>query len=132
MIKRVRVEPISTYLEGYRKGRKFSPVSIANGFIYVSGLPPFEPKTGEIATGPFERQCELILEQLKTCLEAAGTSLKNVVKCNVYCIPGETHFAAFNAIYDRYFSDDQPARIFMYIHSWPGPFAIEMDAVAML
>jgi 2-iminobutanoate/2-iminopropanoate deaminase len=71
------------------------------------------------------------MEQLKTCLEAAGSSLANAVKCNVYCVPGEAHFATFNAIYDRYFPDAQPARIFMYIHSWPGPFDIEIDCVAV-
>ena len=40
MIKRMRVEPISTYLERYRKGGVAHPVTIANGFVYLSGLPP--------------------------------------------------------------------------------------------
>lgn len=66
MVERIRVEPISDYLERYRKGRKTNPVSVANGFAFVSGLPPFDPKTGDIVPQPFERQCELIMEQLKT------------------------------------------------------------------
>ena len=40
MIKRLRIEPYSDYLERYRKGKSF-PVSVANGFVFVSGLPPF-------------------------------------------------------------------------------------------
>ncbi len=48
MIKRMRVEPISTYLERYRKGGVAHPVTIANGFVYLSGLPPFDPESGEI------------------------------------------------------------------------------------
>ena len=92
MIKRMRVEPISTYLERYRKGGVAHPVTIANGFVYLSGLPPFDPESGDIKPQPFERQCELVLEQLKHCLEAAGSSLPQVVKCNVYCVPRLARF----------------------------------------
>lgn len=130
MIKRMRVEPISTYLERYRKNQAVYPVTIANGFVYLSGMPPFDPATGEIKPVAFERQCELVMEQLKTCLEAAGTALSNVIKCNVYCVPGDNRFAIFNAVYDRYFPSDAPSRIFMFIHSWPGAFDVEIDCVA--
>lgn len=132
MIKRLRVEPISTYLEHYKKGGVSYPVTIAGGLVFLSGLPPFDPETGEIKPVPFERQCELVLAQLKHCLETAGSSLGKVIKCNVYCVPGETRFAAFNAVYDRYFPKDAPSRIFMFIHSWPGPFDLEIDCVAAL
>ncbi|HEX5212793.1 MAG TPA: RidA family protein [Pseudolabrys sp.] len=131
MIKRMRVEPYSTYLERYRKGGVAHPVTIADGLVFMSGLPPFD-SNGEITPAPFEQQCERVLAQLKTCLEAAGTSLANVIKCNVYCVPGAERFATFNAAYDRYFPKDAPSRIFMFIDSWPGPFDIEMDCVAAL
>ncbi len=130
MIQRLRVEPISTYLERYRKSSTVYPVTIANGLVFLSGLPPFEPETGEIKPAPFEQQCERVMAQLKTCLEAAGSSLTQVLKCNVYCTPGPANFATFNAVYDRYFPSDAPSRSFMYIHSWPGPCALESDCVA--
>lgn len=130
MIKRMRVEPFSSYLERYRKG-VVNPVTIANGFVYLSGMPPFDPDTGEIKQVPFEQQCERVMAQLKACLEAAGSSLSLVIKCNVYCVPGPTNFATFNAVYDSYFPKDAPSRIFMFIHSWPGPFDVEIDCVAV-
>lgn len=127
MIQRLRIEPYSDYLERYRKAKSF-PVSIANGFVFVSGLPPFDPVTGELAQVPFEQQAERVMAQLKHCLEAAGSSMRHVLKCNVYCTPESAHFAAFNAVYDRYFAGGNPARIFVQVPSWPGPFDVEMIA----
>ena len=104
--------------------------SIANGLVFLSGLPPFDPQTGEILPGPIERQTELVLEQMKRCLEAAGASLDNVMKCNIYCTSAR-HFAAVNSVYRRYFPVDPPARIFVCVPEWTGPFDIEIDCVAM-
>ena len=121
MIERLRIEPISDYLERYRKAKSF-PVSIANGFVFVSGLPPFDPNTGEIKPVAFELQAERVLAQLKRCPEAAGSSLGHVLKCNVYCTPEPSHFAKFNAVYDCYFAEQNPARIFLHAPLWPRPF----------
>ena len=89
----IRVEPFSTYLERRRKGPIF-PVVIAGETVYVSGLPPFDPETGEIKRLPFKQQADIVLAQMKRCLEAAGSSLERVVKCNVYCTPEEFSFWA--------------------------------------
>ena len=124
----IRVEPLSSYLEKWKAPT--STVTRHGDTIYVSGFPPFDPASGEILKVSIERQTEIVLEQMKLCLETAGSSLQGVLKCNVYCTSVE-HFAAVNAVYARYFPKDPPARIFISVPAWPGPFDIEIDCIAV-
>jgi 2-iminobutanoate/2-iminopropanoate deaminase len=123
----IRVEPLSSWTERWKAPT--SAVTRHGDTIYVSGFPPFDPETGEIVDAPIERQTELVLEQLKLCVETAGSSLENVLKCNVYCTSVEK-FASVNAIYARYFPKNPPARIFINVPAWPGHFDIEIDCIA--
>ena len=125
----IRVEPLSTYLERWKAPT--SAVTRHGDTIYVSGFPPFDPNTGEVMDGPIEQQTERVLEQLKLCVETAGSSLEQVLKCNVYCTSVE-HFPIVNEIYARYFPTNPPARIFVNVVAWPGRFDIEIDCVAAL
>jgi 2-iminobutanoate/2-iminopropanoate deaminase len=127
----VRIEPFSTFLERRRKGPIY-PVTLADQTVYVSGLPPFDPESGELKPAPFDWQAERVLQQMKLCLEAVGSSMERVVKCNIYCVPGDGRFETFNDIYVRYFPVNEPARIFLHVPSWPGPFDIEVDCVAVI
>jgi 2-iminobutanoate/2-iminopropanoate deaminase len=97
--------------------------------IYVSGSPPFDPKTGEIFKGAIERQTEIVFDQLKLCVETAGSSLENILKLNVY-VTSVDMFPAVNAVYRRYFPENPPARIFINVPAWNGGFDIEVDCTA--
>ena len=125
----IRVEPLSTFLE-----RRKAPASVVmrhGDTIHVSGLPPFDLETGEIVDAPLERQTEIVLEQLKRCVESAGSSLEKVVKCTVYCTSADA-FARVNAIYARYFPKDPPARTFVNVPAWPFRFDIEIECIAAI
>ena len=123
----IRVEPLSTYLERWKAPT--SGVVRHGDTIYVSGFPPFDPETGEVVDAPIERQTDLVLAQLKLCVETAGSSLENVLKCNVYCTSVDM-FSAVNEVYKRYFPTNPPARVFVAVPAWPGHFDIEIDCIA--
>ncbi|MEZ2352906.1 RidA family protein [Caballeronia sp. RCC_10] len=123
----IRVEPLSTWLERWK-----APTSVATRHgdtLYVSGLPPFDPQTGEVLDAPIEQQTRRVLEQLKLCVETGGSSLDQVLKCNVYCTSVEM-FPVVNEIYARFFGPQPPARIFVNVPAWPGRFDIEIDCIA--
>jgi len=123
----IRVEPLATYLEKYKAPT--STVTKYNGVLYVTGAPPFDPDTGEIFKGTIERQAEIVLEQMKLCVEKGGSSLDNVLKVNVY-VTSVDMFPAVNEVYRRFFPKDPPARIFINVPAWNGGFDIEVDCIA--
>jgi 2-iminobutanoate/2-iminopropanoate deaminase len=106
------IETLSTYLEKWKAPT--SSVTRLGDAIFVSGFLPFDPDTGMNVEAPIERQTELVLEQLKLFLKVAGSSMEDVLKCNVCCTSVEK-FAAVNEIYARYFPNDPPARVFVCV-----------------
>src|ERR1700759_5226486 len=102
----IRVEPLSSYLERWKAAT--AAITRHGDTLYVSGFPPFDPATSEVASASIERQTELVLEQLKLCVETAGSSLEQVLKCTVYCTAVDL-FPTVNAVYARYFPKDPPA-----------------------
>jgi 2-iminobutanoate/2-iminopropanoate deaminase len=107
-----------------------SPVVRAGDWVYVSGLPPVNPETGGYDILPIDAQARRVLDNLKSCLEAAGSGLDRVVKSNVYC-SNPAYFATVNEVYAEYFGDHRPARVFVCTAGWFGPFDIEIDCVAL-
>ena len=117
--------------EGIRKaGVPLSPVIRANGFVFVSGLPPMDLKTGAFVKGDIATQTEQSLKAVKHALESAGSSLDKVCKVTVYA-SNAAHFRTINEVYARYFREAPPARTFVAVGSWPLDFDIEIECIAL-
>ena len=124
----IKVGPIDDMLAKAKV--PLSPAVKANGFVFVSGLPPLDRKTGELVKGDISAQTELSLENVKATLEAAGSSLEKVVKVTIY-IANSAYFPTVNVIYARYFPKNPPARTFVAVGSWPLEFDIEIECIAL-
>jgi len=124
----INVEPLTSLLAKYKAPT--STVVRHGNTLYLTGAPPFD-KNGEIIKGPgtIKAQTEAVLEQIKLMLETAGSSLENVLKCNIYCTSVDL-FTDVNEVYRRYFPQDYPARIFISVAAWNGGFDIEIDCIA--
>lgn len=95
--------------------------------VYLSGQIPLNPQTMEMAEG-FEAQTIQVFENLKAVAEAAGGSLADVVKLNIFLIDLK-HFATVNELMARYFQPPYPARAAVGVASLPRDSEVEMDAI---
>ena len=125
----IDVPGVSKHLK--KEGIPLNPVIRAGNFVFVSGLTPTDRRSGKIPLVTVEKQTRMVLENMKVCLKAAGSSLESVVKCTVY-ITNSAYFEEVNRVYRRYFTKDQPARVFCVVGSWPKKFDVEIDAIAIV
>ena len=98
--------------------------------VYLSGQIPLNPTTMEMVEG-FEQQTVQVFENLKAVAEAAGGSLSDIVKLNIF-LTDLGNFAALNEVMGRYFSAPYPARAAVGVASLPRNSCVEMDAVLYL
>ena len=113
---------------GPKPAGPYSHAVVSNGFVFVSGQGPVDPETNTM-TDAFEAQVRQTLKNVRTILEAAGSSLDDVVKVNAY-VTDLTRFKEFNEVYKEFFRQDLPARTTVGT-SLLG-FQVEVDCIAAL
>ncbi|NKF52176.1 RidA family protein [Shewanella sp. WXL01] len=99
--------------------------------VYLSGQIPLVPSTMEMVSEQFEEQVVQVFENLKAVCEAAGGSLEDIVKLNIFLID-LANFATVNEIMSRYFSQPYPARAAIGVRQLPKGSLVEMDGVMEL
>lgn len=109
----------------------YSPGMIVGNLVFVSGQAGRDPGTNSLAPD-VEAQTEQALRNVAAILEAAGSSLEQVVRCGVFLV--DMHeFQKMNAAYARVFGGHKPARTTVEVSALPGEgLRVEIDAVAVL
>ena len=108
----------------------YSQAIEANGFIFASGQIAMDPATGELNMGTIEEQTRLVLNNLKAVLEAGGSSLDKVVKCNVY-LEDMDDFGQMNEVYSEFFDSPYPARAAVQVARLPRDVKVEIEAISI-
>ncbi|MAC48012.1 RidA family protein [Oceanospirillum beijerinckii] len=105
-------------------------VQVGN-LVFMSGQIPLNPETMEVVTESFEAQTVQVFENLKAVAEAAGGSLEDIVKLNIY-MPDLGNFAAVNEVMERYFSAPYPARAAIGVKELPKGVDVEVEGILAL
>ncbi len=106
----------------------YSQGIIVGDFVYTSGQIPINPATGVMETD-IKVATKQSMENVKAILEAAGTSLENVVKTSIF-LKDLNDFAIVNEIYGTYFTENPPARSCVQVAKLPKDAVIEIEAIA--
>lgn len=99
--------------------------------VYLSGQIPLDPVTGNLVEGEIEVHIRRVFENLRALALAAGGSMANVAKLNVFLID-LGHFAKVNAVMQEYFQAPYPARAAIGVAALPRGAQVEMDAILVL
>ena len=108
----------------------YSQAKIAGDMLYASGQIPIIPETGEIADGDITVQAHQSIKNVGEILKAAGCDYTSVVKTTCF-LADMADFAAFNAVYEQYFTD-KPARSCVAVKTLPKNVLCEVEVIAYL
>ena len=114
-------QAIGTYSQAVRVGDT----------LYLSGQIPLVPETMALVTGDMEAQIRQVFDNLAAVADAAGGSLADLVKLNVY-LTDLDHFPLVNQVMASYFREPYPARAAIGVAALPKGAAVEMDGILIL
>jgi 2-iminobutanoate/2-iminopropanoate deaminase len=105
----------------------YSPAIVADGFVFVAGQGPVNPKTNELELGDVRSETRRTLENIRIILSAAGSSLRDVVRVGVF-LADMNDFAAMNEVYREFFPEAPPARTTVGVQL--PKIKVEIDCIA--
>jgi len=112
-------QPVGPYSQGIKVGN----------FLFIAGQGPLDPRTGKIVGSDIESQSRRTLENIRGIVEAAGYSLRDVVKVSVF-LKDKSDFQKMNEVYKGFFANEPPARTTVQADFVAPGMLLEIDAVA--
>ena len=109
----------------------YSQAIVCDGLVFCSGQIGIDPRTGKLSPDGTEQEAKQCLDNIRSVLEAAGSSMKKVVKVTIFMTDLD-HFKDVNAIYGERFSEPFPARTTVGVSRLPLGASIEIEVVASL
>ena len=109
----------------------YTQAVVYNGLVYLSGQIPLDPATMQVVEGGIAEQTVRVLENLKPVLEAAGSSLGQVLKTTVF-LKDMGEFTLMNEVYAKYFNDTPPARATVEVARLPRDVKVEIECIAVV
>ena len=109
----------------------YSQAIVANGFVFTAGQIPLDPETMQLVDSDISVQTERVMENLSAVLAAAGSSFDRVVKTTCF-LSDLDNFAAFNAVYGRYFGQNPAPRSTVQVAKLPLGSLVEVECVALV
>ena len=107
----------------------YSQAVVEGDLIFVAGQGCTNPLTGKLELGDVRSETKRTFENVRAILEAAGSSLDDVLKCNVY-LRDIDDFAGMNEVYETFFAAPFPARTTIQAGALPGGIAVEIECIA--
>ena len=108
----------------------YSQAISANNFLFTSGQIPINPATGKIDATTIEEQTEQVMNNLHHVLAQGGVAFDRVVKTTCF-LADMNDFAAFNAVYAKYFPENPPARSCVEVGALPMGAKVEVEVIAL-
>ena len=108
----------------------YSQAIETEGYLFTSGQIPINPATGEVEGTTIEEQAEQVMQNIGAILEEAGLTFANVVKTTCF-LADLADFAAFNAVYAKYFPEAAPARSCFSVAGLPKGAKLEVETICI-
>ena len=110
----------------------YNQAVISGNLMFMSGQIAFDPSTGELVIGEIQAETKQVMENLKSILDEAGLSFKDVIKTSIF-LSDMNNFQQVNEVYGSYFSDeDAPARETVEVSRLPKDVNVEISMIAQL